>query len=190
MEPSDLLKHVATTLDGLGIPYLVTGSVATIAYGEPRFTNDLDVVVALGTELVAAFCAAFPAPDFYCSKEAAELAVRQRFQFNILHPASGLKVDVMVATDSEFDRSRLSRGVRLLAGVGFDATFAAPEDVILKKLEYFREGGSEKHLRDIVGVLKVQADRIDRVYLAAWVNRLGLQAEWQLIEGRLKGAQG
>ncbi len=73
----------------------------------------------------------------------------------------------------------------MAAGKDFDAVFAAPEDVIIKKLQYFREGGSEKHLRDIVGVLKVQGDRIDRAYLTDWVARLGLGAEWQLIDARL-----
>jgi hypothetical protein len=125
MEPSELLKHLASTLDQLGIPFLVTGSMASIAYGEPRFTNDIDVVVAMNPSQVTAFCAAFPAPEFLCSTEAAEQAVRSRFQFNILHPASGLKVDVIVATDSEFDRSRLARGVRLSAAPGVEATFAA-----------------------------------------------------------------
>ena len=185
MEPSDLLKHLTGTLESLGIPYLLTGSMATIAYGEPRFTNDIDVVVAMRLADVPAFCSAFPAPEFYCAAAAVEQAVRQRFQFNILHPASGLKVDVIVATDSEFDRSRLARGVRLPAGADFEARFAAPEDVIVKKLQYFQEGGSEKHLRDIVGVLKVQGERIDRAYLLTWIERFGLQAEWQLIEGRL-----
>lgn len=141
--------------------------------------------MALPAGKVLALCAAFPAPEYYCSAEAAAQAVRDGFQFNILHPVSGLKVDVIVATGSEFDRSRLARGVRLPAGVDFEVTFAAPEDVIVKKLLYFREGGSEKHLRDIVGVLKVQGDRIDRGYLVDWVTRLGLGAEWALIEERL-----
>jgi hypothetical protein len=190
MEQSELLKYLCARLDALGIPYLLTGSMATIVYGEPRFTQDIDVVVAMTAAQVPAFCAAFPAPDFYCSQDAAQQAVRQRFQFNILQPAFGLKVDVIVATDSEFDRSRLARGIRLLAGEDFEATFASPEDVIVKKLQYFHEGGSEKHLRDIVGVLKVQADCIDRGYLADWIARLGLEAEWQLIEARLKVVTG
>jgi hypothetical protein len=162
MEPAELLKHLSATLDRLEIPYLVTGSIASTTYGEPRFTNDIDVVVALKGSQEANLCAAFPSPDFYCSPEAVAQAVRDRFQFNIRHPASGLKVDVIVAGDSDFDRSRLSRGRRLPAGNDFETTFAAPEDVILKKLEYYREGGSEKHLRDIVGILKVQGERIDR----------------------------
>ncbi len=134
---------------------------------------------------VPEFCAAFPAPEFYCSAEAVEQAVRRRFQFNILHPQSGLKIDVIIATDSEFDRSRLSRSIRLPGGADFEAAFASPEDVIIKKLEYFHEGGSDKHLRDIVGVLKVQADRIDRDYLTDWIARLKLENEWRLVEARI-----
>jgi hypothetical protein len=186
MEPSEFLKHLGLTLDRLGIPYLVTGSIASGTYGEPRFTNDVDVVVALKGTQAEDFCAAFPAPDYYCSPDAVAQAIRDRFQFNILHPASGLKIDVILASDSDFDRSRMARGRRLPAGDGFETTFAAPEDVILKKLEYFREGGSEKHLRDIVGILKVQGDGIDREYLREWIEKLSVKTEWALIDERLK----
>lgn len=181
MGPSELLRRLAGTLERLGIPYLVTGSMATIAYGEPRFTNDIDVVVALRPEQVDAFCAAFPAPEFYCPRETVAQAVRDRFPFNILHPESGLKIDVLIPTDSEFDRARLSRGVRVQGGPDFAAWFASPEDVIVKKLQYFQEGGSEKHLRDIAGVLKVRGERLDRAYIAAWADRLGLKAEWEMV---------
>jgi hypothetical protein len=188
MEPSDLLGRVADTLENLRIPYRVTGSIATIAYGEPRFTNDIHVVVRMQADQVNALCAAFPEPEFYCSREAAEQAVRQGFQFNILHPASGLKVDVMVASDSAFDASRFSRGQRIKTGSDQEAWFASPEDVIIKKLLYFREGGSEKHLRDIVGVLKVQGESLDRPYIANWVTQLGAEDEWRLALSKLTTA--
>jgi hypothetical protein len=77
MEQSDLLRKLASELERLAIPYLVTGSTATIAFGEPRFTNDIDVVVELRLEQVNALCDAFPGPEFYCSKAAAELAARR-----------------------------------------------------------------------------------------------------------------
>jgi len=85
---------------------------------------------------------------------------------------------------SKFDRSRLARA-RSLATAGTVASFASPEDVIVKKLQYFREGGSEKHLRDIAGVLKTQANRIDREYIVEWAARLGLLEEWRLVASRL-----
>jgi hypothetical protein len=181
MEPLELLTKVAGVFETLGIPYLITGSMATIVYGEPRFTNDIDVVAALGEAKIDAFCAAFPAPEFYCYSDAVRQAVKDRSQFNLIHPSSGLKVDVMILRETDFNRSRLSRGVRIPTGAESSARFASAEDVIIKKLEYYREGGSEKHLRDIAGVLKVQGDRVDREYVADWTTKLGLTNEWRLV---------
>lgn len=185
MEQSDLLRKLANELEKLGITYLVTGSMATIAYGEPRFTNDIDVVVDLKANDVSAFCDAFPNPDFYLPRDYVADSVRRQFQFNILHPASGLKIDVMIPSNSEFDRSRLQRGMRLGEDTGSPAWFASPEDVIIKKLEYFREGGSEKHVRDILGVLRIQAEKIDRDYITKWVVQLGLTEQWDMMLERL-----
>jgi len=182
--PAELLAHLATSLEDLQIRYLVTGSMATIAYGEPRFTNDIDVVIALSEDAIDAFCDRFPAPEYYCPRHMVADAVRKKWQFNIIHPGSGLKIDVIIATDSAFDRSRLSRGERFATANETLVSFASPEDVILKKLVYYREGGSEKHLRDIAGVLKVQGGRVDRKYIAAWADRLGVGEEWGLFSGR------
>ena len=84
------------------------------------------------------------------------------------------------------DRSRFARGLRVHPGADFEATFAAPEDVILKKLQYFALGGSEKHLRDIAGVLKVSGDRVDRAYIETWTEALGLCSIWQRVLDRLE----
>jgi hypothetical protein len=188
MEPSELLRHATETFEHLGIPYRVTGSMATIAYGEPRFTNDIDIVVRMRPDQVSALCAAFPRPEFYFPQTEADQAVQQRLQFNILHPESGLKIDVIMASDSAFDASRFSRGQRIKTAAQGEAWFASPEDVILKKLVYFREGGSEKHLRDIVGVVKVQADKLDRHYIAHWAKELEVENEWRLALSRLTPA--
>jgi hypothetical protein len=156
-----------------------------MAYGEPRFTNDIDVVVALPLDLVDPFCASFPEPEFYCYRDAVVQAIRERFQFNIIHLESGLKIDVFVPGDSEFDRSRMARAVRVRGRFGTETCFASPEDVIIKKLEYYREGESEKHVRDIAGVLKMLADRVDRNYIANWTTRLELAEIWQDVLRRV-----
>ncbi len=184
MGPSELMQKVADVLESLDIPYLITGSMATIAYGEPRFTNDVDVVVDLPSAKIDAFCAAFAAPEFYCSQDAVRQAVEQHFQFNITHPTSGLRVDVMIPAETEFNRSRMGRAVRMPGGADFSVWFASAEDVIVKKLEYFREGGSEKHLRDIVGVLKVQGEHVDRDYITEWTAKLDLTDEWKTVLSR------
>jgi len=181
MELAELLSRVTSTMDRLGVPYLVTGSMATIAYGEPRLTNDIDLVVRLSPLQVDPLCDAFPEDEFYVSREAALDSAKMWRQFNILHPKSGLKIDVMVADDSDFNASRFGRARFLSVAPDVTAAFASPEDVILKKLEYFREGGSEKHLRDIAGVLKIMGPELDQRYIVIWARRLGLSALWSEV---------
>lgn len=179
MEPSDLLRLLVRELERLQLDYLVTGSMATIAYGEPRLTNDLDVVIALPMERVESFCTAFPEEDFYLSREAVRDAVVHRRQFNIIHFASGLKVDVFIPADNAFEHSRKQRGRTLAVKSDWEARFASPEDVILRKLQYFQEGGSEKHLRDIAGMFKIQGARLDIAYIAEWAESLGVSEIWR-----------
>ncbi len=188
MELFDLLRYVAKALDQLGLRYLVTGSMATIYYGEPRFTNDIDIVLALPPGKVAEFCKAFPAPDFYVSEEAVRQAVAEGHSFNIIHPESGLKVDMIIPRNTSFDQSRFMRRKRVkpLSGDDTEISFASIEDVIIKKMDFYREGGSEKHLRDIAGVLKISGTQVDRAYISEWAAKLGLESIWQAIVGRLE----
>jgi hypothetical protein len=185
MEPSDLLRQVVLVLERLGVPYLVTGSIAAMYYGEPRFTNDIDVVAALSPDQISGLCQAFPHEQFYISEHAVRQAVAQRGQFNIIHPESGLKVDVMVPPDTPFNRSRFSRTRRVQPAPDYQASFASAEDVILKKMEYYREGGSEKHLRDIASMLKLSGDRLDEHYISEWATRLGVEQVWRAVLARV-----
>lgn len=185
MEQSELLRYVVAAIERLGLQYMVTGSVATIFYGEPRLTNDIDIVLALPPGRVKAFCREFPATEFYLDEEMVEQAVRDRGQFNIIHPASGLKIDVIIPEDTPFNRIRFVRASRVQPAEDYDASFASVEDVIIKKMEYYREGGSEKHLRDITGVLKISGDRLDRAYIAEWATKLGLESIWKAILSRV-----
>lgn len=186
MELYELLERIVLTFEHLQIPYLVTGSVASMAYGEPRLTNDIDLVVALDRTHIPAILSAFPFPEFYVSAEAMREAIMHRQQFNIIHPESGLKVDVMVRKDTAFDRSRFSRVRTLRPTESYLAAFASAEDVIIKKMEYYREGGSDKHLRDIAGMLKISGAEIDQAYIVEWADRLGLRDVWEMIQERLK----
>jgi hypothetical protein len=187
VEPIDLLQVAARTLDRLRLPYAVTGSMASITYGEPRYTNDIDIVVALPLNSVAALCREFPEPDFYVSPEAAAEAVRNEGMFNVLHPASGLKVDLIVAKNTLFGRSQLQRGRRIHLNdePGGDPVFCSPEDIILSKLEFYREGQSDKHVRDITGMLKMTAE-MDRAYIETWAARLGVDDLWRAIVERVE----
>jgi hypothetical protein len=185
MEQFDLLRYVVRVFEDMSLRYFVTGSTATIFYGEPRFTNDIDVVVELNESQTLEFCGRFPRGEFYVSEEAARDAVHRKTQFNILHPASGLKVDVIVPESNPFNQSRFARIRRLHAGDDLEAFFASPEDTIIKKMEYYREGGSEKHLRDITGVIKTSNDQINMDYITNWAQRMDLIDIWTLISERM-----
>jgi hypothetical protein len=102
--------------------------------------------------------------------------------FNVIHVPSGLKADIVVSSGSAHDESRFRR-VRLIAMPdGRREPFASPEDVILKKLEFFREGGSSKHLRDIASMISVQGSQsLDWRYLDEWSMRLGIVAELERV---------
>ena len=184
MDQAELLRHLLDTLDRQKLEYAITGSHASMAFGESRLTNDIDVLVALPPGYLHVFLKAFPAPEFYVSEDAARQAVKAGGMFNIIHPASGQKIDVIVPSD-DFDRWQLSRTVRAPVFPGREARLVAPEDLVLKKLEYYREGGSEKHLRDIAGMAKVLGARLDLAYVETMAERMGLADVWQAVVVRL-----
>ncbi len=190
MDPLDLFISLAVTLDRLQIPYFVTGSVAAAAFGDKRYTADIDVVVRLKPADAEALCACFPEQEFYISIEAVRDAIARAGQFNVLHPASGYKIDFVVSAFGEFDRARFDRAIGLRMPSGEQVRFASPEDVMLKKLEYFRAGGSDKHLRDISSMLRVLGGSVDRDYIERWAARLGVEAEWQLASRRCEAREG
>lgn len=111
-----------------------------MAYGEPRLTNDIDLVATIRAEHIPGLLAAFPAPAFYLSEEAIHEAIQSHEQFNVIHPCSGVKVDVIVRQDTPFDHSRFARARVLRPVESYEAALASAEDVIIKKMEYYREG--------------------------------------------------
>jgi hypothetical protein len=183
--PFELLQRVVGIFEKLQIPYLVTGSVASMAYGEPRMTNDIDIVAAIEERHIPDLLRAFPEDEFFITAEMVEEALAHQSQFNIIHPGSGLKVDVIIRRNTPFENSRFSRIRRIYPAEAYQANFAAPEDVIIKKMEYYKEGGSEKHLRDITGILRISADIVDKEYIADWAKRLGLVQIWDAVLRRL-----
>ena len=181
METSDLIEKVIACFESLKIPYFITGSIASILYGEPRFTHDIDIVADIREDQIKGMEKCFPEEQYYFDGDTVRDAIKQRFQFNIIHPASGLKVDVFLPKDTPFDRNRFDRCRRMKISDKQHAFFASPEDVILMKLRYYREGGSDKHLRDIQSILDISRDMIDFPYLERWIKRLGLLVEWKKI---------
>ncbi len=173
MEQIDILRHAVETLERMDVPYLVVGAFASIAYGESRFTQDIDIVAAFQWKHVNSLLLAFPAPEYYLSEVAIRDAIRMSSQFNVIHPSSGNKIDFILPQKNEWATVRMTRGqpVRLLPDR--DVMTATPEDVILGKLWYFSQGGGDRHLRDIAGILRVTGDGVNRAEVERWASKLG-----------------
>ena len=178
MDQLELMRVAVGVLERLAIRYYVTGSMASMRYGEARLTNDIDIVVGLSPAHVRELCAAFPEEDYYVSEDAAHYAALHGGQFNVIRPDAGLKVDFIVPPPGSPDRARFDRAVRLPTADGGEAMFTSPEDSIVSKLDFFRQGESEKHLRDIASILKIRGDRLDLGYISAWAKSHGLDEVW------------
>jgi hypothetical protein len=182
MAQQDLLRKVVHGLEAAGIEYMITGSIASSLQGEPRLTHDLDFVVAIAPDHVAALIEAFPAPEFYVSADAIAEAIRTDGMFNVLHTAEGDKVDFWVLTSDSFDSARFTR--RYTEHVfGVSLKVSRPEDTILMKLRWSAlSGGSEKQFQDALHVYEVQANDLDLDYLKRWADQLGVAHEWKRLQ--------
>ena len=153
-EELEVLTIVTGRLEGAGIAYMVTGSFAANYYAVPRMTRDIDLVVELSAGAADRFCALFEG-DFYLDRDAVRAAIAGRGGFNLIHLAYVVKVDCIVE--------------------GHEVALAAPEDLIISKLDWMRETRSEVQLADVRNLLRSVPD-LDRQYLARWTERLGLGA--------------
>ena len=181
MPEPDLFKIFVIRLNRVNAPYMITGAVAGILYGEPRLTNDMDLVIDLKVSDIGRFIAAFPLDEFYCPPEEVihtEIKRTWRGHFNLIHHESGFKADIYTAGDDELHSWGLSE--RKVIDVGGDEFWVAPpEYVILRKLEYYQEGRSEKHLRDISGMLAVSGSQIDLNFIDKTVKQMNLDHQWR-----------
>jgi hypothetical protein len=183
MPEPELFLLFVRPLNRLGIRYLVSGSVASILYGEPRLTHNFDFVVFLRERDITGLSEAFPSPDFYVPPASVileETARQRKGHFNLVHIDTGFKADFYTAGRDEF-HGWAFRNARTLAYQGEPITVAPPEYVIVRKLEYYREGGSEKHLRDVRSMIAVSGEHLDRPALQDWIGRCGVEAEWRLV---------
>lgn len=181
MHDPNLVGIFVGPLEDRGIPYVVTGSVASIVYGEPRLTHDVDLILNLREDLLDVFMGLFPLEEFYCPPRETillEMGRETKAHFNLIHHETGFKADCYLTGRDPLHGWALEHKNVVVLSSGLRMALAPLEYVIIRKLEYYREGGSEKHLGDIRTMLRVSSDRLDRVFLDGQIKERGLFSIW------------
>ena len=177
-EELEVLKDVVGRLERAGIAYMVTGSTAANFYAVPRMTRDIDIVIELEERDVGRFIPLFE-NDYYLEPNTVRGAVKDRAMFNLIQNEYVIKVDFVVRKDSEYRRTEFARRIEITIE-GQPINIVAPEDLILSKLFWARDSGSETQLLDVRNLLKT-VKKLNRPYLARWAKRLGIGSLYKKV---------
>jgi hypothetical protein len=170
-------------LEKAGLPYMVTGGLAAALYGEPRVTRDIDLVLQITVSQAVQLPRIFDSPEFYCPPlEVIRIEITRvpHGHFNIIHSTTAIKADIYPVGVNPFERKAFARRQQINY-LGQQLWLAPPDYVIAHKLDFYRQGGSEKHLRDIRAILTVSSQQIDRICLADNLTQLQLTELWLQI---------
>jgi hypothetical protein len=179
MTAEEFLKQIAGYLDKAAIPFMVAGSQSSNIHGQPRATNDVDLVIDPSRETLDRFLELL-GDRYYASPEAAREALSRRSMFNIIDFSEGWKADLIIRKDRPFSIEEFRRRqVGMFQGTPLPVT--SPEDVILTKLEWNRITPSEQQLRDALNVAAVQGSRLDHAYLRQWAGVLQVAEQLEVI---------
>ena len=179
-DPSEIAKLLHPILETLGISYYITGGVAASAYGDPRTTRDLDLVIELNQQTISQLVQALEAAGFYCPPAAvADIQTGRSRVLSVTHMTQVLNADIILNSNSDFDHSKMARRrLEALDQAGIEHYWiASPEDIVLAKLLWRKSSQSMKQWTDILGILKVQDQHLDFDYLWHWAEILGITTD-------------
>jgi len=188
MSLTEFLHRVIGILDEAGVPYMLTGSLASAFYAIPRATQDLDVVIATEVGGVEEIVQGLQNAEWYVDRNAALEAYRTRGQFNAIDPSSGWKVDFIIRKDRAYSRAEFDRREQISL-LDLEVSIASLEDILIAKLEWGRLGDSSLQRRDVLQLLERTWERLDRDYVEKWVVELDLGSEWQDALRKLQEAK-
>jgi hypothetical protein len=170
-EQKRFLQKLIGLIEACGIPYAVCGSIGSSLHGQPRATNDADIIITPTQEQLTKFIESLKA-DYYVSSEAAFEAMRHCSMFNVIDNESGWKADLIFLKGSPYHLAEFERRIKARV-MGIELWIQSPEDVILSKLSWAKDTDSELQYRDILGVMKLQWNKLDWDYLKYWAKELG-----------------
>lgn len=170
-----LLTKTAGALNRLRIEYLITGGAAVVYWGRPRFTADIDIAIELKEPDIKPLARELRkslGEDAYIDEDMMSAEYERKGEFNVIVPGSGLKIDFFVVRDDPFEKKCFGRAITKKIGKE-TVRFISPEDLILTKLLWCKENGSEKQIEDVQSVIAIQGKKLDREYLEQWAERQG-----------------
>lgn len=181
-ELSSFFATVVEKLEQLQIAYMVAGGFAAIFYGEPRLTVDIDIVADLTARHAPPLVEAFPFPNYYLSEDGMRDAIRRCYPFNIIQTTTAAKVDLIPLPNDVFSRVAFSRRRKMVFNqAGAEAYFISAEDIVLAKLFAFEQTRSDKHLRDVKGVLVTQWGELDLDLIRKAADHRNLLAQFEQL---------
>ena len=190
----DFVHLVLEALEEGGVPYLIGGAVAAWAWGEPRATRDLDLVVRIPEEAVEQLSREFQKRDMQLPPDIILTRLeddRGDVPLNVVHAATGYKADLYLVRDEDsFRAEAFQRRIQVDLGPELgDVYLHTPEDLILNKLMYYGMSQQSKHLRDITAIVKTLGDDLDVEYLQLWVDEMGLQILWKNLQSHIRKSE-
>ncbi|HYK05976.1 MAG TPA: hypothetical protein VE974_29805 [Thermoanaerobaculia bacterium] len=178
MDVDDFFQRLIAALERSGVPYMVTGSYASSAHGTPRATNDIDIVIAPSLDQLRGLIRELPDDRYYADEVDAVEALKHESQFNVIDFATTWKADLIFRKHREFSTQEFARRrTHTIAGV--EVRLATAEDILLAKLEWYKQGESARQLEDVVGIIRRQGTSLDRGYVEYWVSQLGVEEQWR-----------
>ncbi len=178
MNPASLFRRIVALLNSAEIPYMLTGSFASSAYGTPRTTQDIDIVIGPSRRTLEALLDSLPEATYYVERDTAREALGNHGQFNVIDLETGWKLDFIVRKSRPFSREEFERR-RTIELFGTEMSIATAEDTLISKLEWAKFSGSDRQIEDAVGILRTAGSRLDLHYIERWVGELGLDFEWR-----------
>ena len=172
------LQPIVCVFEKLSIPYYVAGSVASSMYGLARATLDIDIVADVKHHNISQL-RQFLEKEYYIDEDLIKEAIRDKSSFNLIHLDTAIKIDIFVFKGSSYERTAIERRIKNRLGENVqepEIYFSSPEDVIIAKLQWYKKGRSisERQWFDVIGVIKVQSDFLNKKYLQNFAKRLSI----------------